>query len=233
MLPSVLMSQIINTEDMRLDADTNGWYGGFTESVFANKDKTKNYGFNLAVNTSIRKNKHLFLLVGTTGYNKNGEVIIMKRAFTYFKHNYEITNNISTEVLYQFTYDDRVNVKSRQLIGAGLRYEVHKKLSFGSVIMNEDEVLVDGTSEHNIRFSGYHSWVHNFSDNVCFKTVTYIQPTINKPKNFRLSTENKFQFKITDKFMFGFMVNYSYDAFPAPNIDKHLYNLSNALTFKF
>ncbi|HNB11251.1 MAG TPA: DUF481 domain-containing protein [bacterium] len=159
-----------------------------------------------------------------------------------------VTRNLSDYVIAEgFTqkeFNAFIDLKDRQLIGSGLRYEIMRTDSgrkspilvwaVGAGLMWEREMY-----EHNepttrkLRSTNYLSIRWNPDDRLAFVATTYYQADTRKFSDYRLLHNTNMSIALWKKLSFVAAFNARYDHRPAPGIRTYDMELSNGVNIVF
>jgi hypothetical protein len=144
----------------------------------------------------------------------------------------------NAEVFVQKEFDEFINLKSRLLFGASMRYspkDVKENTTWNTGIgaIWEEEVISRDNDKTLVRLSNYFTLRHTLPDAVSFITTSYYQPHLGDFSDYRIQSENKAQFLITAALSFDMTLNLRYDSEPSSGLEKLDTQITNGLTFRF
>lgn len=234
-----LNAQIVNIESQRFVTDTTGWKGAFNLGFTFGKQAEKYFSFSNALHIQYKSPKHLYLFMGNVDLIKSSKENIVNSGFFHFRHNYKIKDWLRWESFTQVQYNKINGIRLRFLLGTGPRFKALQfekfKMYIGTLYMLEYEVNTDKTQKLvQGRFSGYLSFSLRPIKAVEIISTTYYQPRIDQTKDYRISTENALDFKITKILTFGLNFGLNYDTRPPIGaVTKLTYKLENRFKINF
>ncbi len=228
--------QIVNIETLRFMSDSNGFFGQLTSEVEYKKDKVQKLNLGGGVHAALRLNRHNVLTNTTLEYEKVDDMENENNFFLHARYNYSITRKWITELFFQMRYDDFLNIDQRELVGAGMRFEIINqntvKIFAGMTAMYEYEVLTNEDVNKKIRMSDYLSFRYN-SDEFSFTSTVYYQPELADFSNYRTTWSSQAAFKLFKKL--GLFINYdlNYDSRRPEGIPDVVAGLTGGLSLAF
>src|SRR5687768_1605513 len=123
-------SQIINTENSRIQSDTVGWLGtaGTTFSFIKNVQEVLNIGAN--VHLQYKSEKDLYLFLGNYSLLKGNIQTLTNNMFYHLRYNRKLNNVVRWEVFTQWQQNIVTNIELRALLGAGPRFKFYDERKF-------------------------------------------------------------------------------------------------------
>lgn len=233
-----LQGQVVNTESKRLDGKRSGWDGSVDAGLSLIKNTKEILQFTNRVNVQYAKNKHTLLMLNDLRIMRVNKDALLNRGFQHFRYNYEIKPFIIPEAFVQAQYDQIWKIDLRFLAGAGPRFRFLKTdtshVYMGTLMMYEYEQITDGAEiNRDVRFSIYLSAGYAFNKVFKISNITYFQPRLDNPNDFRISTETQAAFSITSRLGFKARFSLSYDTRPPAQLQNTFYSLVNSLSFNF
>ncbi len=161
----------------------------------------------------------------------------LNNAFFHIRHNYSLTDKITSELFLQYQYDKQKKISSRFLAGAGPRFEIinndNISLYAASLVMYQDETLTDNSRNTEVRISAYISFQMKVNDILSFRHITYFQPLITGFGDYRLATEDWIEVTLTDAFSLKITSDINYDTDPAQGVPNLFYLTKTGAVYKF
>lgn len=217
-------SQVVNIENKRIYDDSLGWSGsvegGF--SVVQNKDLLYNLTFRPKAQFKSKKNN--FFLIGDLSYSKSADRLFANSGMLHFRHAYRIKSSTwKIESYAQVQYNDFLDIKRRDLVGAGIRDKFIDKNQWkffaGTSVLVENETFLTGDSTQvNLRSSNYLSWYIQSKNDVRLTGATYYQPSLLQANDQIVSGQYVLGVKMTSKLQLKLEYNFYYDQLPSPGI---------------
>jgi len=247
LLPSGYAQTVINTEDMRLRADTNEVKGSINLDFGMSRNKAGLYlrpGIDARLEYYQGKNRWLFL--GGYALTRFSDLDIPgasaktfnNRGFTHLRFNRSVSGRLTLEAFAQYQFDLIQEIDYRILTGLGPRIrwtESEEGFFFtGASYMFENERTDDEEQgvvyNRHHRLSFYASAGVKFNDNVSLNSTTYFQPRPDIWSDFRVSTVNTLNAALTESLGFRTTVNFIYDSRPPLSVPEVMYNISAGFT---
>jgi hypothetical protein len=233
----VVAQQVIHIENKRMCTKEDGFSGN--AEVAANFIQNVN---NIFQSTAIsqmqyKKGSKSFLLLSGFNYTLFNKKKIVNDAFGHLRFNQKITEIITAEAFIQGQYNEIIKIESRYLAGAGFRFKLIEKekvkLFVGSLYMRERETeLTDRVNLHH-RISNYASIGFPITEQITIDFISYYQPDIQNPADFRISGEAIMEMRLNKKLSFRFAHSLFRDSNPPEGIRKTFYNFRNGLKLDF
>jgi len=232
-------AQILNVESLRKVTDTSGFSGA------------------ASLNFAIKRNVNDFLTISTNAhvqYKMNKHLVLFKNDFNlqiiegenfensgiqHLRYNYKILPRIVWEIFGQVQYNRVSKIDFRGLLGTGPRFKLSNsnnyKLYLGTMLMYEQEELVDGVTplQRDFRGSTYLSFSLYPRENISIVSTTYYQPKLNLISDYRISSQSALVLSIFKNIGLITTYTFTYDAFPAIGIPNSQYELTTGLNYTF
>jgi hypothetical protein len=230
-----LSAQIINTERLRLNTREEGWAGriSFNLNLIKNTRQITQIGLNGGV--EYVKKRHRFLTLSNLLQNRVGDDNLVNNGFQHLRYNFELSPWLISEAFSQVQFNVIQKIRVRALNGGGLRFRVVETDTFsfflGTTYMFEYEELKDSLSTINRdhRQSSYLSFNYRFNDVFRVEHITYFQPKWLDFGDFRLSSETRLSFQVTEKLAFSISYDFLYDTRPPEDLPTTFYTIRNSL----
>lgn len=232
-------AQVVNIESNRYTTDTTGWKGNYEMSFAFGKQNDKYFAFRNTAHVQYKSKKSLYLLLGSVDILKSEKEKIVNSGFFHFRYNYKIKNWLRWEAFTQVQYNKLAGLRMRYLLGTGPRFKVVQvekfKTYIGTMYMLEYEINNDKTSKLlDGRFSAYLSFSFRPIKTIEMVSTTYYQPLFSQLKDYRISTENAFNFKLYKMISLGLNFKLNYDSSPPIGAKTNLtYLLENKIKLDF
>lgn len=236
--PILSFSQVVNIERLRLKADTTGLFGNaeVALNLIENKKKILKTGGNLHL--MFKKTKNVYLVISNINLIRAGDEDFVNNGFQHFRYNHLLTGRFIIEAFTQAQFNELLKVKNRDLAGAGLRLKIvrSKKFNFysGFLYMYEyEEIKGENIIHRDHRMSDYLAIGLYLNDNFGFESTTYYQPLLRNFNDYRVSSENTFNFMITKNLSFNLSFSILFDTRQPEEIPGTTYELTNSLSYIF
>jgi hypothetical protein len=234
----VKAQQVINIESRQYDTQDTLWHGNIelNFNLIQNQNQIINAGnkINLLKNQDI--NSYLFInefnLVRANANN------LALNAYQHLRYKRAIKPYLSGEAFAQTQFNEQIGLKFRGLLGAGPRlrilYADSMKVFTGAMWMYEYEKTTDELVNNvKNRMSFYLSFLYFKEKHFNFDLVCYYQPDLIDFGDFRLLTELKAEWRITQKLSFRFGLIQNYNSLPAKGFPNNTLNVRNAFGYRF
>ncbi|MBR9832595.1 DUF481 domain-containing protein [bacterium] len=237
-LPFGIFSQIVNIEDQRQNAPEMGLSGQADFNFNINKNTTVLYQLGNRIQARYREDEHLFLFFNEINLVKADGEDFVNGGFQHLRYNKIISEKFRWEAFTQSQYNGVQKIDWRYLLGAGPRFTLLNTdslaINTGVLTMFEYEQLKEGLgSEATVRLSAYLSFKFDITKNMNLSSTTYYQPKVWNFKDYRISNETTFNIGLTNKLSLKVVYTLVYDSRPAFEVPETIYNLKNAISYKF
>ena len=237
-LPFGIFSQIVNIEDQRQNAPEMGLSGQADFNFNINKNTTVLYQLGNRIQARYREDENLFLFFNEINLVKADGEDFVNGGFQHLRYNKIISEKFRWEAFTQSQYNGVQKIDWRYLLGAGPRFTLLNTdslaINTGVLTMFEYEQLKEGLgSEATVRLSTYLSFKYDITKNMNLSSTTYYQPKVWNFKDYRISNETTFNIGLTNKLSLKVIYTLVYDSRPAFEVPETIYNLKNAISYKF
>lgn len=217
-------AQVVNIENKRIYDDTSGWSGNVEASFSAQQTKDLLYAINFKHLIQYKTRKHYYLIMSDLRYS-GGRTVYANSGMAHARYAYRINNGPwKWESYMQVQYNQLLLQKLRTLVGTGLRWKFYDKNDskfFGgsSVFFEYEEIQADPTDDYNktFRWSNYLSWFIN-RPHYAFTAATYYQPSLADFRDYRISGQYTYLFKLKKRIDFKFELTGFYDSRPPETV---------------
>ncbi len=157
----------------------------------------------------------------------------------HLRHNWWFAHRWGTIVFVQNQHDRFQRLKSRFLLGGGLRWDLHRSRAFdafvGMTTMLENEQLEgDGRSEpRRQRMSSFLSLLFDLNDHATFDMVAFYQPRWADFSDFRSSLQARLKTDVVAQLYFELNFSHRYDSRPPEGVKRDDWTLRTGLGMKF
>jgi len=185
---------------------------------------------------------HLFFGKVNAEYGTANSALIVATSLLHLRYNYFTTPFLYLDVLAQVQHDTFRRIAVRDLYGTGLRFNWIREKQFelfsGNTILLEQQAIsasAPNPSRSDVwaRSSNYAGVNIGFEGLENLTTVTYLQPRLDRPKDYRLLHETVLTLGITKRLAAKIFVNLTYDHEPVPGVLPADLEVKNSLAVKF
>ena len=217
-------AQVVNIENKRIYDDTSGWSGNVEASFSAQQTKDLLYAVNFKHLIQYKTRKHYYLIMSDLRYS-GGRIVYANSGMAHARYAYRIKDGPwKWESYAQIQYNQLLLQKSRSLVGSGLRWKFYdqkesKFFAGSSVFFEYEEIQAEPTDVFNrtFRWSNYLSWFIN-RPHYAFTAATYYQPSLADFRDYRISGQYTYLFKLKKRIDFKFELTGFYDSKPPETV---------------
>lgn len=233
-------AQILNIESMRkLNKDTK-WSGNTHLNIQLIENKTAFILVSNRTRIQYKNNKHLYLIINDYNFKESNSTKIVSKGIQHLRYNYKLDKRIRLEIFAQNQFDEISKIKYRRLLGVGPRFKINQsenyKFYMGTLVFKEWESItsdLEKVKHNDIRLSTYLSFSLFPTETISIVSTTYFQPKINRFSDLRWSNDSKIVFKVIKNLAFNIQFTMTYDKYPALDVPKTQYKLTNGLIYIF
>lgn len=240
LVTQLISGQIVNIERQRVATDTTGWYGQANVSFSGSKTTKSILALSTGTFLEYKSNsqKDFWMLITDLSLISADQEKFANSGFGHLRYNHKLSDAIRLEIFSQIQYNSLTKINRRALAGTGLRFKLtqyeHAKFYLGIAYMYEYEELLDPVIYHkDHRMSSYFSFSLRPEESVSFISTIYIQPLLESPSDYRLSSETTLSLGITEKLSLTSTFKYGFDAMPPIGVPTSVYYFSNGLSVEF
>ncbi|RMG20242.1 MAG: DUF481 domain-containing protein [Bacteroidetes bacterium] len=231
-------AQIVNTERLRINSAENGWTGNVDFSLnFTRNTRSITQG-GMRSRLEYLWHKQRLMFFNDLSISRADTDNLINKAFQHIRYNYGFSPGLTLEAFGQVQYNQIQKIGFRSLLGGGPRFKLIQNdstsLFLGSLYMYEYEQLTGReafTRTHRMSF--YLSAAYSVNQIFSLNHITYYQPSISQPADFRLSTESSLNLTLTKRLVFKLIFQLLYDSRQPAGIPPTTYSLRNTLGITF
>ncbi len=249
LFPTVVQSQILNIERLRLEKDTarsflmKTTFGMNVYNRSAAADAPVNlFGYTLDVNGIYYPKKHAYILLSTFDYLRINEDDFLNFGFVHGRVNFFRENPVNYEVYTQYSFDNFRGLDPRWLGGLGIRVGLFNSESVSAIlgmgVLYEHEQWRHPQTEQTVEInllksSNYLSFQATLNDLVDLNTVVYYQvgydQDISRVRN-RVNASIILNTRLSQRFSFSNSFDISYEDRPIVPITSAIYAFKTGLS---
>lgn len=214
-------AQVVNIESKRMQTDSIRFaLRGDLSTSYTDNDGEYIWqtGMNLTTQLKSKNLKTIFFLLGDYNLIRSAEQDFQNAWFLHFRVNKKLSNLVRMESYVQSQNNKILDVKARNLLGAGIRLKAvsseNVSLYFGEGYMFESETAQeDGNVERGHRNSAYVSASINFpKSRVELTNTVYFQAKYNDWSDYRILEQFKLDITLSKKLSYFTVLDYFYDS---------------------
>lgn len=234
-------AQIVNIEEQRIYGtnDSIHWYGSLKAAFNFTKVKDAVYQWQVDSRVQYKNKRHLTLLLLNYSLLQAGNDDFVNSAFAHLRYNYKLTDPLVFEAYGQLQSNRLILIKSRTLLGSGLRYRFfldsnkRSRLYLGASCMWENNDFLEGGGQQTwYRLGSYVSVSLRFKNNIAFVGTNYWQPVIGMIKNNRLLSDWTLLLPVTKRLIFSLDFTYTRETGLPDGAPPYTVTWRNGLTWK-
>jgi putative salt-induced outer membrane protein YdiY len=209
----------------RVNLDVHAFSGNSNYSVLSTRLRTDYFS---------KKNQGFLVLNGENRSNQAGRYV--NNGFFHLRGMFVLPNNSVIEAFLQNEFDEFLHLKSRYLLGSGIR-RLHKSSEsftayYGLGAMLEEEIMSDLYEQSVIRISGYYSLKYLKKNRYTVSSVTYFQPRIGFFTDIRIFHQTTFNVVINSLIDFVSTIETRYDSKPRSGLKSSDFLLKQGIQIK-
>lgn len=214
-------SQVVNIESKRMQTDSLRFVMRADLSAsFNDNDGTYIFQTGTSLSTQVKSKdlNKIFFLLGNHNLIRSEVKDFQNSWFLHFRYNHEITNLFRIESYIQTQHNKLLDVTTRNLIGAGVRFKLISKentrLYFGNAYMYEVEEFEPLDQQfYNHRNSSYLSGTLSIPKmKLNIINTVYFQPAYSDFSDYRLLEQLKVNISLSKRLSFFTLLDYFFDS---------------------
>lgn len=232
----------VNVEPLRQQVAEEGFGARLRASAASYAGNTRGVIFGSSGLVGVDGSRNFAFINLSGDYAKLNGVVSVAKWFGHVRHDYQLNGYLWWEEYAQIESDRFRRVALRQLIGTGPRFGLFQRdylrVFYGASYMYEhtnlDTSASGGRGEGDAhRFGNYLSATLRAHDRIVLSSVTYVQPRIDAPTNFKLLSVNGAEFVVTKRLRSRIDATYRYDSVTPPDVRRSDLELKSALELAF
>ena len=238
----------VNIETKRRLDSKSGWYSDIGLSLKYQSGNTDLLKFETSLRSDYLVGKYHTFGILTFQQEKQGGKVFTDKGFAHLRGARSITEQLGVEIFLQKQYNESILLQDRNLAGGGIRVLALKQrtdtkdstgmnLYLGIGGMWENETINDkehGEVDTNIiRSTNYISATWRINKRFTVIVTGYYQPYLQRFSDFRVLSESRFEFRVTERVSFNIRLNLRYDSEPPTGVEAHDLEIVNGLSYKF
>ena len=214
-------AQIVNIEEMRITGtnDSLRWYGALKGAFSIAKVQEQTTRLHGESRVQYKHQRHVWLLLLNADFLRAGGRAFSNAAFAHLRYNYKLRRPLSWELYAQQQTNRLLLIKSRTLVGSGLRQRFfvsrrqNSRLYLGTAWLYEQNFFIENYGQQAWqRWSNYVSiTLRQQKTGTVLQGTTYWQPALSDFRNYRFATEWSLELPIGKHLRFSTDFAYSLD----------------------
>lgn len=232
----------VNAEALRTTLKANPRFLWLEGALVGHAGNTSTLTFSGSVFGGIVYGHNVIFVKASADYGQAMSTTNVARWNTHARYNYNLTEDFAFEGFVQVQHDRFRRIEVRDLYGLGVRYSFYRDkdndVFAGTTYMLEHETidsLADGTgAEKNVwnRNSTYFGINAKITALLDASSVTYIQPRLDRPSDFRVMSESWMSAQITKRLAVKVTGTFWYDNDPPLGVKQYDLEIKNSLALK-
>ena len=237
----------VNIETLRRLDSKPGWYNDINLSLTYQSGNTDLLRFKTSLRSDFWFDKYHAFGIATLQHGEQGGKLYTDKGFIHLRGARSITDRLGVEMFLQKQFNESILLRDRNLAGGGVRISALKQrtdkkntglnIYLGVGGMWENEIINDkghGEVETNIiRSTNYISATWRIDKRFSVVITGYYQPYIQRFSDFRVISESRLEFRVTERVSFNTRLNIRYDSEPPTDVEAHDLEVVNGLSYKF
>lgn len=245
MTAGAVLDAQINTEKFRKEKDEDNFEMKIGVALSMYKGNTDILRLDSDLNIGFNKNKNYLFLVGNITYGEKNKAAYLNKGFAHLRWVRRLSQPLMMEVFVQEEFNEFILLKRRDVAGAGVRVRLvnHKKdtskfvAHVGLGLVWENELYNESDTKKKedaqlFKSTNYLSFHWDITDVLSMESVDYIQFNLGKGSSTRITSELKFNVKLSKALSFTTTAKYRYDSNPPQTVKNYDLQIKNGLTLK-
>lgn len=238
---TTLQAQLVNIEGKRMQTDSIRFVlkNNFSFSYY-NNDGTLTYQISNVLTTQVKSKdlKKIYFLIGNYNVVNTSDKDLRNSWFLHARFNYKLTNLFRLEAYIQSQNNKLLDVNSRNLVGAGIRFKLiskeNVKFYLGNSYMYEEEKSDEFNKYfYNNRNSSYFSLTAYIpKSKISILNTFYYQPLYSNFDDYRILEQFKVELTLSKHLSFFTLFNYYFDSITPKDRKQYSSNLKLGLGLK-
>jgi hypothetical protein len=236
---NALFGQIINIEDKRLGIEEDGWQGNVDLNVRFTSNVTSIWQITNRVGIQHKQNRNTHLVLSDLNIVRTPNQDYINYGYLHYRYSFLLQKNpnIYLEGFAQTQYNTVQKIKSRTLVGGGLKFKIlgndSINLNAGWTFFYEYEEVTTPEYSSLVRNSNFVSFNWRISKAWDLKTIIYYQPDISDFRDYRVTNETTISHRLTQHISIVGNISLLYDSRPPVGVPVNILNSSLLLRYKF
>lgn len=244
LLPGVAPA-IVNIESMRVGNEREGISGSFSLSASGTSGNSRSRNAGLGAYVQDKHGERTDFVILTYNYGSSDGNKSVDRTLLHLRHVQGFAPREAWETFAQWQKDEFKRLSHRELLGAGLRWDLNhsnktdSRLYVGAGAFWENERLepragtTDAGTETTVRGNFYVSLRQPLGENATLASTTYFQPSLEYLPDHRLVEQGVVFVNINTSTRIKISLDVSYDAEPPQDVKKTDVTYTTAIDWSF
>lgn len=230
---------IVNTEKISGD-EKEKFHLGIELSIKGERGNTNVFELDENFSVGYRVGNNWLRLIGGNRLLSQKDADLINYAFIQIRYNYFFSQRVRTFHFFQLQSNKAILLKSRRLVGSGLRFSIFRSDSFifdiGAGLMYEEEFLneeflliTEPSVTKLVRLTNILVLKYQLNDRLTFVNINYSQPSLKKLSDFRVLDELNFLVKLAKNFEIDLALKWRLDNDPPAFLKKNDLNFQIGL----
>jgi hypothetical protein len=176
-------------------------------------------------------------MLNSYSFVETDAVSVVNEGFSHLRYNFGVSDRILIEALIQIQYNHEQRLRTRLLLGSGLRFELLRArdglLAIGFTGLYEYEELESGKVIKILRNSDYIACRVKRNDHISVSNTLYVQPAFNDSKDVHILNELTLSVELAEWLAMTLEVHYLFDSEPPEGVKQYDLSLKNGLIVSF
>ncbi len=241
-LVPVISHAQVNTEKLRREDSATGAFfsAGISLGVDRGNSEFVSAAGGLRLDYAREANDNF--IVTQYDFRESDKGKITNKGFLHARTMWTMSGLLTLEGFGQSEFNEFISLKNRNLLGGGSRWHplarasedapVSLELFLGVGLMYEHEYYSTSPNpviHDRLRSTNYLTLNAAFGGNTALRIITYFQPVLSAPEDFRFSNETALEFKISRWLTFSVTSSYRYNSRPVLNVKRYDLQLRNGI----
>ncbi len=232
----------VNVEDLRHESKNQGISFNLGLNFTIDKGNTEEVEIIPSAQLDYTHEKYYTFIYVDGKYKESDFSRTSNNAKIHYRFVYQLSEVFYPEVFLQSEFDEFIELKERDLIGGGMRFQIFNfgakndstatiGLSFGVGAMYEYELINSNPdySNYNTRLTSYLSFKWKPAESLICAVTTYFQPKLNVMEDIKVYNETELAFYINKYLAFNFDLTLKYHSRPPASVKTYDLEISNGL----
>lgn len=234
---------IVNIESERSGTQQQGLFGRLDLSLSGASGNTDNLYLDLGTRLQWRRGRATELVILEYAYGESSDVTDTNNAFLHARHTVQVTEHRAVETFVQAEENEFTRLGFRGLLGGGMRFTAadteERKIYVGAgaffvrETLEERAGVTDEGTDDFWRANLYLSLTQRLNEYTRALNVTYYQPALDEPGDFRLLDEAALKVQLSDHVDLKVSLEVAHDSRPPQTVEKTDISYTTGIEYRF